>query len=65
MKEYYIYMKFSGQPERLLTTAHLKEVPITRKNNPRLYWLMEGIQIGTAFAPKNYTSVEYRYEEVK
>ncbi|BBC78298.1 Hypothetical protein KNT65_gp195 [Escherichia phage EcS1] len=65
MKEYKIYIKFSRQNERLFTIAKLKSVPIKRNEHSALYNMLEGIRIGTAFAPKEYTSVDFRYEEVK
>ncbi|ARW57654.1 hypothetical protein [Kosakonia phage Kc304] len=65
MREYKIYIKFSGKNERLLTIAKLKSVPIKRNEHSALYNMLEGIKIGTAFAPKEYVSVEFRYEEVK
>lgn len=64
MKEYDIYMKFGGKEKRLLTRAKLKSVPIKRNEHTSLFNLLEGIKIGTAFAPKNYVGVDFIYEEV-
>ena len=65
MKTYDIYMKFDGKEQRLLTQAKLKSVPIKRNEHSALYNLLEGIKIGTAFAPNKYVGVDFIYEEVQ